>query len=97
METLTIKHGDKHDVKFRIVNAPVDTAGGTTKVYVTPAVGGSTLTFNASISNSVVTWTLDGTLPVGKYRLEVEVTISGFVVTAPNDGYVELVVLKDLA
>lgn len=97
METLTIKRGDKHDVKLTIVNAPLDLSGGVTKVFVTPSIGGgATLTFNASLSGSVVTWTLDGSLAVGKYKLEVQVTVGIFVVTAPNDGWVELIVLQDL-
>ena len=97
METLTIKRGDKHDVRLTIVNAPLSLTGGATKVFVTPSIGGTTMQFDATISGDVVTWTLDGTIPVGKYRLEVQVTVSGFIVTAPNDSWVELVVLQDLA
>lgn len=97
METLTIKRGDKHDVKLTIVNAPLDLSGGTAKVFVTPSVGGTAQQFNASLNGNIVTWALDGTLNVGKYKLEVQVTVSGFIVTAPNDGWAELVVLQDLA
>jgi hypothetical protein len=97
VETLYIKHGDKHDVKLTIVNAPLDLTGGVTKVFVTPSTGGTAQQFDASLSGNVVTWALDGTLTVGKYKLEVQVTVSGFVVTAPNDSYVELHVLQDLA
>lgn len=97
MEILTIKRNDKHDVKLTIVNAPLDLTGGVTKVFVTPSIGGTTQQFNASLSGNVVTWSLDGTLAAGKYKLEVQVTVSGFVMTAPNDGWVELVVLPDLA
>lgn len=96
METLTIKRGDKHDVKLTIVNAPLDLTGATVKVLVTPSVGGTATTFLATLSGSTVTWALDGTLAAGKYKLEVEASVSGFVMTAPNDSYVELVVLKDL-
>ena len=97
METLTIKRGDKHDVKLTIVNAPLDLTGGTTQVFVTPSIGGAAQTFPATLSGNTVTWALDGNLAVGKYKLEVQVTVSGFVVTAPNDGWVELIVLQDLA
>lgn len=97
METLTIKRGDKHDVKLTIVNAPLELAGGVAKVLVRPSIGGTAQQFPASLSGDVVTWALDGTLAAGKYKLEVEVTVSGFVVTAPNDGWVVLEVLKDLA
>lgn len=97
MGTLTIKRGDKHDVKLTIVNAPLDVSGGVTKVFVTPSTGGTTLQFSATVLGKTVTWALDGSLTVGKYKLEVQVTVGGFVVTAPSDGWLELIVLQDLA
>lgn len=91
-----IKRGDKHDVKLTIVGPPMNLNGGTAKVFVTPSAGGSVTPFNATILDNVVTWSLDGTLPVGKYNLEVQVTIGGNIVTAPNGGYMELRVVQDL-
>lgn len=35
-------------------------------------------------------------LPVGKYKLEVEVTIMGKVATFPDSGYAVLIVVEDL-
>lgn len=98
METLKIKRGDKHDVRLTIVNSPIDLTGGVAKVFVSPSIGGVAATqYTATLAGNTVTWALDGLLAVGKYKLEVQVTVSGFVVTAPNDSWVELQVLQDLA
>lgn len=97
METLTIKRGDKHDVKLTIGNPPMDLSAGTVEVHVTPSLGGTAQIFTATISNNVVTWALNGNLPVGRYLLEVQVTLGAFIVTAPSDGNMILVVLPDLA
>lgn len=94
---LTIKRGDKHDVRLTIVNAPLDMVGGQVKVFVTPSLGGTTTEFNATLDGDTVVWALDGTLDVGKYKLEVQVTVGGFVVTSPSNGWMDLVVLQDLA
>lgn len=98
MDTLTVKRGDKHDVRLTISNPPMSLAGGTVEVHVKPSIEGPAVTFAATIDDeNVVTWSLDGTLAAGKYKLEVEVTLGGFIVTAPNDGNMVLVVLPDLA
>lgn len=98
MDQLTIKRGDKHDVKLTIVNAPVNMASGVVKVHVIPSIGGTAQVFTAAtIVGNVVTWALDGTLLAGRYRLEVQVTVGAYVVTAPSDGTMELTVLQDLA
>lgn len=95
---LTIKRGDKHVVELRITTPPTNLAGGTVKVFVTPSVGGTAQTFNATIdANNVVSWQLDGSLAVGKYRLEIQVTVGLQIVTAPSDGWMDLVVLQDLS
>ena len=43
-----------------------------------------------------VTHNLTGTLPIGRYRVELEVTTGGEVVTFPNDQYARLDVIPDL-
>lgn len=94
---LTIKRNDKHAVELTIVSPPTNLNGGTVRILVTPsAEGGTAQEFSGTISNNVVTWTLDGTLEAGNYRLEVEVTVGSFIVTAPSDGTMSLVVLPDL-
>lgn len=97
MERLKIKRGDNHNVLLNVGNPPMDLAGGVTKVHVAPSLGGATQIFNATINGNVVTWPYDGTLAVGKYILEVQVTIGGWVVTSPSDGMMELEIVQDLA
>jgi len=98
MEQLTIKRGDKHDVRLNIGNPPMDLAGGVAKVHVRPSIVGAAEVFDATLDGNVVTWTLDGTLDPGKYILEVQITVGGnWVVTAPSDGMMILVVLQDIA
>jgi hypothetical protein len=48
--------------------------------------------------NGIVTHTLDGTLDIGTYKVELEVTRAGdnLIVTFPNKGYETLVVAADL-
>lgn len=95
---LTIKRGDKHVVELRITTPPTNLATGVVKVFVTPSIGGTVQPFNATIdANNVVSWQLDGSLAVGKYRLEVQVTVGSQIVTAPSDGWMELIVLQDLS
>jgi len=97
MDVLTIKEGDIHNVQLTIGNSPTALAGGTVVVNVTPSAGGTAVQFPASIAGNVVTWALDGSLVAGRYKLEVQVTVGGAIVTAPSDGYMSLVVLADLA
>lgn len=99
MDTLTVKRGDKHDVRLTIGNPPMDLTGGAVAVHVKPSSGAAAAqVFPATIDGeNVVTWSMDGTIAVGKYKLEVQVTLGGFIVTAPSDGNMQLVVLQDLA
>ena len=98
MEQLIIKRGDKHDVQLTIGNPPLDLAGGVAKVHVKPSVNGTAEVFDGTLNGNVVTWTLDGTLDPGKYILEVQITVGGnWIVTAPSDGMMDLIVLQDLA
>ena len=98
METLTIKRGDKHDVRLAIGNSPLALLGGVAKVHVQPSLGGSAIVFNATVgADNIVTWSLDGTLDVGRFLMEVQVTLGLFIVTAPSNGMITLTVLDDLA
>lgn len=95
---LTIKRGDVHVVELRITTPPTNLANGFVKVMVTPSIGGPVTQFDATIdADNVVFWHLDGSLAVGRYRLEVQVTVGTEIVTAPSDGWMELIVLQDLA
>lgn len=98
MQTLTVKYRDKYTVRLTIGNPPVDLNGGTTKVFVKPSAGtGAVLSFDATLSGNDVLWALDGTIPVGKYKLEVQVTVGPYIVTAPSDQMMEFVVIPDNA
>jgi hypothetical protein len=97
MDELTIKRGDTHQVRLAIGNAPLALTGGVAKVHVKPSLGGIATVFNATLDGNVVVWQLDGSLPVGRFLLEAQVTVSGQVVTAPSNGMMPLVVLADLA
>jgi hypothetical protein len=97
MEQLTLKRGDVHNVPLSIGNPPIDLSAGVAKVHVRPSLGGATQIFNATLNGNTVTWPYPGTLPVGKYILEVQVTLGGSVVTAPSDEMMELTVMQDLA
>ena len=97
MDTLTVKRGDTHDVRLTIGNAPADLSAGVVKVHVKPSLGGTAEVFDATIDENVVTWAMDGTLAAGRYLLEVQVTVGGWIVTAPSDRMMSLIVLGDLA
>lgn len=95
-EPLKVKHGDTHDISWRIGgDGPVDLTGVSIRLLAQPPVG-PVIELSATGSGDVITHTLTGDLPVGRYTIEVETTQAGLVRTAPSDGYGELVVLPDL-
>jgi hypothetical protein len=99
----TVKFGDTHTVTFTVKDSagvPVDLSGATirvlavldgdadqTTIVLASALGGGT---------GEVTHTLTGTLPVGTYSIEVEVTQGGTVISAPSAGYATLQVVAGL-
>lgn len=98
MDVLTIRQGDKHDVRLEIGNSPIDLSGGSAEVHVQPSLGGTVQSFNATVgANNVIIWPLDGTLLPGKYLLEVEITVGLSIVTAPSNKNITLIVLDELA
>lgn len=81
--SVTVKHGDKYPITF---TANMDLTGSTVRLIVTPT-SGTAIVLSASVTNAVggvVTHTLDGTLPVGAYKVELEVTQGGSIVTFPT-------------
>lgn len=100
MATVTVKHGDTHSLDFQVVGTGIVSSltGASGKVNVKPRYStGAAQTFPVTLAGDVATWALDGTLPVGVYELEIELTVDGRVITAPSDGYVRLTVMEDLA
>ncbi|WP_420111637.1 hypothetical protein [Pseudactinotalea sp.] len=92
---MIVKHGDTHEVSWR---ANMDLTGATVRLIARdrgrdPEVLGCDIT---DAEEGTVTHTLTGTLPTGSYRIELEVTINGEIITFPNDAYALLTVLPDL-
>ena len=92
---MIVKSGDTHEVKW---TANMDLTGATVRLIASPATG-VPLVLPSTITNPAqgeVTHTLTGELPVGRYRVELEATIGGEIITFPNDTYARLDVIPDL-
>jgi len=95
---ITVKKGDTHAITYT-VNA--DLTGATVRLLckqsgrpdLSPTVLASTVT---DAPGGVVSHTLTGTLAVGLYDIELEITKSGAISTSPTNGYEQLKVLVDL-
>jgi len=93
--SISVKHGDKYPIQF-VVNA--DLTGATVRLLAKPN-GGDTLVLDSTIpdpAGGVVEHMLTGELDVGDYRIEVEATRDGEVITFPNTGTESLHVEADL-
>lgn len=101
--TIIIKHRDTHNLVLNVgsAGAPVDLTGAAVRILIRPRgqnVEGTSL--SAAVSNALtgeITHSLSGTIPVGSYDLEVEITQGGRISTTPTDGYVTLIVQQDVA
>lgn len=91
--SITVKRGDQHPITF---NVNADLTGSTVRLLCK----GRTLTvLDTTVTDAaegVVTHDLDGTLAVGAYLLELEITQGDTIVTAPTNGYTRLTVKPDL-
>lgn len=101
---LTVKHGDTHDITFTVrdeaLNTTVDLTGATAKLHAQLNTGGTIHVLDADVTDpkqGQVTHTLDGTLPVGCYDVEIELERNGQITTTPTDGFETLTVRPDLA
>jgi hypothetical protein len=93
-----VKHGDEYPIQFTV---NMDLTGCAVRLIVQrkypatdPVVLDSTIT---DAAGGVVQHTLTGTLDAGDYKVEVEATRDGEVITFPNDGYELLQIIPDLA
>ncbi len=89
------KSGDEHPIQWK---ANLDLTGATVRIVARPLVGApvvlaSTIT---DAAEGLVTHQLDGTLPLGTYKVELEVTDGEEIITFPNNGYSSLTVIPDL-
>lgn len=92
---LTVKRGDTYPITF---TANMDLTGGTVRLLAKPPRG-TVIELPCSIQdpvNGIVVHNLTGTLSVGVYQMELEVTHSGTIITFPSDDFEELQVIQDL-
>lgn len=92
---MIIKQGDTHEVSWK---ANMDLTGATARVVAKDRDGlvtvlASTIT---DAAEGLVTHTLTGTLALGSYKVELEVTDGGQIITFPNNSYASLTVIPDL-
>ena len=92
---LTVKAGDRYPTYWHV---PADLTGATVRLIARrgsnpPIILPSTV---SNATGGIVTHTLDGTLTVGRYAVELEITQGAQVITAPTDTYENLRVIADL-
>jgi len=92
---LTVKRGDTYPITF---TANMDLTGASVRLLAKPTKG-AVIQLPADVqdpASGIVVHNLTGTLPVDTYRVELEVTISGTVITFPSNSFEELSVIPDL-
>lgn len=92
---MIIKSGDTHPIRWRV---NMDLTVATVRLIVSPRTG-APIVLESTISNPTegeVQHVLTGDLPVGSYRVEVEVTAGEEIATFPNNTYATLTVIPDL-
>lgn len=97
----TVKRGDTNLITLTVKDSAgvaVNLSGSTVRLLAVPISGGGATVLSASLGagTGTVEHLLTGTLAVGTYSLEVEVTQGGVVTTAPSEGYATLIVTPDL-
>lgn len=93
--TLTVKSGDKYPTYWHV---PMDLTDATVRLIARRG-SNPAITLSSSISDAtqgVVEHILDGTLVVGNYAVELEISIHGMIITAPTATYENLRVIADL-
>lgn len=92
---MIVKNGDVHAVQWK---ANADLTAATVRL-VARSRSGEPIVLNTTVTDAaegIVTHTLTGTLPTGTYRIELEVTDGGEIITYPNSSYASLIVIPDL-
>ncbi len=100
--SLTVRRGDTHPVYWQILDkgSPIDLTGATARFNVKgtkPASAAQSLVATVEAAEKRVRHNLTGTLPVGEYAYEIEVTKDGAILTAPTKTNGVLIVLPDIA
>lgn len=97
-----VKAHDTHDITLTVTSdgAAVNLTGATVRVLARPVGSSATPTeLDVTVTDAtggIITHTLTGTLDVGPWDVEVEVTKAGATVTYPTTGYERLDVQPDL-
>jgi hypothetical protein len=92
---MIVKSGDTHPIEWK---ANLDLTGAEVRL-VAKTRAGVPIPLACDVSDGpegIVRHVLDGTLPIGAYRVELEASVGGEVITFPNDGYAQLLVRADL-
>lgn len=99
---LNVKHGDTHAIYLIVADAktkaPVDITGSTVVINI-KMKNGTPIALAAVVDDGPagrVRHQLTGTLAVGTYAMEVELTKSGVITTTPTIGTDTLVVQPDI-
>lgn len=92
---MIVKQGDTHVVQWK---ANLDLTTATVRLVAKPRTGEPVVlaTTITDAAEGLVSHTLTGTLPIGTYKVELEVTDGGEIITFPNNGYSSLTVIPDL-
>lgn len=96
-----VKFGDMHAITFTVTTEaqqPVDLTGATIRLLARRVGAPEAVVLLATLGDGLgeVVHQLDGTLAVGVYHIEIEVTSGQDINTAPTDGYAELVVARSI-
>jgi hypothetical protein len=91
---MRVKSGDTHEVSWR---ANADLVGASIRL-IAKAPDRPPVSLEAVLGDAtdVVRHKLTGLLPIGTYRIELEVIRDGVTTTFPNEGYATLTVTADL-
>ena len=98
--TTTIRVGDTHKLTFTVsvgtLVDPVNISGATARLMLRKKhADGTTLILPTTVTDAeggTITHQLDGTLTVGIYDMEIELTVNGEIITVPSDGAAKLIV-----
>lgn len=100
--SIEVKRGDTHTITLAVSSdgAPVDLTSATVRILVRPTGSSTTSTeLAATVTDApggTLTHTLTGTLAVGPWDVEVEVTRDGQITTYPSTGFERINMRPDL-
>ncbi|WP_295103491.1 hypothetical protein [uncultured Microbacterium sp.] len=91
---MRVKSGDTHEVSWQ---ANADLVGASIRL-IAKASDRAPVMLDVELGDTpgLIRHRLTGLLPVGAYRIELEVFRDGITTTFPNEGYATLTVLADL-